>query len=47
MQEQQVVEKLLKHVLDTVVDLDNSIDLLKSHKLANIRSIKLGCFRDW
>lgn len=42
-QEQQVVEKLLKHVLDTVVDLDNSIDLLKSHKLANIRRAISKC----
>lgn len=35
-QEQQVAEKLLKHLLDVTVDSDDAIVLLKSHKLQNI-----------
>ena len=35
-QEQQIVEKLLKYILDTKIDSAETIDLLKSHKLANL-----------
>lgn len=35
-QEQQVAEKLLKFILDVYIDIPEAVDLLKSHKLANI-----------
>lgn len=35
-QEQQIVEKLLKHVIDKYIDSNESIDYLHSHKLVNI-----------
>lgn len=35
-QEEQVVEKMFKHLIDRFIDCDNSVNLLKSHKLANL-----------
>lgn len=44
-QEQQVVEKLLKHILNIYVDSDDAIRVMKSHKLAHIVR-EIGRFYD-